>query len=72
MSKDIQNQFLENAMNQRVNTTIFLSSGIKLLGQIIGYDDDCIILAGKGVYQLIYKNAISTLVPPESINLLDD
>ena len=64
-SKDLnvscQDNFLLNMKNKYV--TVFLINGVKLKGTISEYDDVCLLLSRDDNIQLIYKNAISTMMP---------
>lgn len=64
MSKvqELQNAFLEQLKKDEAQVSIFLVSGIKLHGVIDGYDDDVILLKSVAT-QMVFKHAISTVVP---------
>lgn len=59
----IQNKFMDKIHNNKLPVAIFLISGIKLQGFIDNYDDYVVILKSTGGQQMIYKHAISTIVP---------
>ena len=69
MPKNAQNDFLNNISENKVSVTIFLISGVKLQGLITWFDDNVILLRRDGHTQLIYKHAISTIMPSESIEI---
>ena len=56
-----QDNFLLSMKNKCV--TVFLINGVKLKGTISEYDDVCLLLSRDDNIQLIYKNAISTMMP---------
>jgi host factor-I protein len=58
----IEEKFIESAKNARFNVAIYLVNGIKLQGKIEDFDDKTILL-GNTQTQLVYKTAISTIVP---------
>lgn len=60
---DIQANFLYSLMQEQKKTYIFLANGIKLIGKVIGFDEFSITLSYDGSSQLIYKHAISTILP---------
>lgn len=64
MSKvqELQNAFLEQLKKDEAQVSIFLVSGIKLHGVIDGYDEDVILLKSVAT-QMVFKHAISTVVP---------
>lgn len=57
----LQTEFLQNIINNKKEVNIFLVSGIKLNGRIIDHDNTSILLNNK-IEQLIFKNAISSIV----------
>ena len=70
MSKgqSLQDPFLNALRKERIQVSIFLVSGIKLQGQIESFDQFVILLRNT-VNQMIYKSAISTVVPSLAVNL---
>lgn len=64
----VQDPFLNILRRERVPVSVFLVNGIKLQGHIDSYDQ-FVILLKNAVNQMIYKHAISTIVPSKSINL---
>ena len=75
MSKgqSLQDPFLNQLRKDRVPVSIFLVSGIKLQGQIESFDQ-FVILLRITVNQMIYKSAISTVVPSRNVKMpsMDD
>ena len=59
---NLQDLFLLSARRSRVSVTIFLVNGFQMRGVITGFDSD-------GRQQMLYKHAISTIVPASSIDL---
>ena len=70
MSKgqSLQDPFLNALRRERVPVSIFLVNGIKLQGQIESFDQ-FVVLLKNNVSQMIYKHAISTVVPARNIRL---
>ena len=70
MSKgqSLQDPFLNQLRKDRVPVSIYLVSGIKLQGQIESFDQ-CVILLRNSVNQMIYKSAISTVVPSRNVKM---
>ena len=70
MSKgqSLQDPFLNQLRKDRVPVSIYLVSGIKLQGQIESFDQ-FVILLRNSVNQMIYKSAISTVVPSRNIKM---
>ena len=73
MSKgqSLQDPFLNALRKDRIPVSIYLVSGIKLQGQIESFDQFVILLRNT-VSQMIYKSAISTVVPSRNVTFEDD
>ena len=73
MSKgqSLQDTFLNALRNDRIPVSIYLLSGIKLQGQIDAFDQFVILLRST-VSQMIYKSAISTVVPSRNVLIEDE
>ena len=61
----LQDSFLSDLASKKVSVSIYLVNGIKLHGEIEIFDESVILLKNS-VSQLIYKHAISTIVPVET------
>lgn len=70
MSKghSLQDPFLNALRKERIPVSIYLVNGIKLQGQIESFDQ-FVVLLRNSVSQLVYKHAISTIVPARSVKL---
>ena len=70
MSKgqSLQDPFLNTLRKERVPVSIFLVNGIKLQGQIESFDQ-FVVLLKNAVSQMVYKHAISTIVPSRAIKI---
>ncbi len=67
---NLQDLFLNNARKERVPVTIYLINGVQVKGHVKGFDSYIILLEGENKQQnLIYKHAVSTIVPGKNINL---
>lgn len=64
-----ENQFLEALKTSETAVTIFLLNGTKLQGIIAGFDEAVLFLRRDGHTQLIYKNAVSTVMPVVPVQL---
>ena len=64
----LQNEFLQELIKDQVPVSIFLINGIKLHGVVDGFDEQVIMLKS-AVTQMVYKNAISTVVPSRMIDV---
>ena len=70
--KNLQDTFLDHVREQKTPLTVFLANGVKLQGIITSFDNFAITLVRDGYSQLIYKHAISTVMPNGPIKLLDE
>ena len=68
MAQHLQDPFLDALKSHNVPVAIYLVNGIKLQGQIEAYDEEVILLKNT-ISQMVYKHAISTVVPTHSIKL---
>ena len=70
-AQSLQDPFLNALRRENVPVSIFLINGIKLQGQIDSFDQ-FVILLRNSVNQMVYKHAISTIVPAHNVSLADD
>ena len=61
----LQDTFLEHVRKHDVPVTVFLANGIRLQGTVAGFDSYALLLVRDRQSQLIYKHAISTILPSE-------
>ena len=66
--QQLQEPFLNALRKERIPVSIFLVNGIKLQGQIESFDQ-FVILLKNSVNQMVYKHAVSTIVPTKSVKL---
>ena len=66
-TQNLQDQFLNQLRKDRAVVTMFLMNGFQLHGVVRGFDGFTVVLDSDGRQQLIYKHAISTVVPPRPI-----
>jgi host factor-I protein len=64
----LQDEFLNKLRKEHVSVSIYLMNGIKLQGNIESFDQYAILLKNT-VSQLVYKHAISTIVPMRNVNI---
>ncbi len=69
-SVNLQDVFLNQARKEQINITVFLISGYQIKGLVRGFDAYTIIVDTDGKQQMIYKHAISTLIPAKPINFM--
>lgn len=68
MMEALQEKVLHQACAEKAPVTIFLKSGVKLTGNILGFDKFALLISGETVTSLVYKHAIATLTPPFSMD----
>lgn len=68
---NLQDLFLLNARRNHMPLTVFLVNGFQMRGIVAGYDNFVVVLDSDGKTQMIYKHAISTIVPLGTIDLRD-
>ena len=66
---NLQDLFLLRAREDRLNVTVFLMNGFQMRGIITGFDAFVVVLDTDGKQQVIYKHAISTIVPIRPVEL---
>ena len=70
-SHNLQDTFLNHVRKSKVPLTIFLVNGVKLQGIVTWFDNFCVLLRRDGHAQLVYKHAISTVMPATPVQLFD-
>ena len=70
-SLNLQDVFLNQARKEKILVTIFLMNGFQFKGIVKGFDSYIVILDCDGKQQVVYKHAISTVVPARNINILE-
>ena len=60
---NLQDAILREVKQDKVPVTLFLMNGFQLRGTVTGFDNFVVVLVTDGKQQMIYKHAISTLVP---------
>ena len=64
-----KNSFLNKLKDEEISVTIFLVNGVKLQGIITSFDEEALLLRRDGHTQLIYKHAVSTIMPGEAVEI---
>ena len=74
MQKNInyQDTFLSQSRRAGTLVTVFLMNGFQMHGVITGYDNFVVLLDSDGKQQMIYKHAISTIIPTRPFDLSQD
>jgi len=69
--QNVQDVFLNHVRKNKVPVTVFLINGVKLQGIISWFDNFSVLLRRDGHVQLVYKHAISTVMPAGPIQVFD-
>ena len=69
--QNLQDAFLNQVRKEKNSVTVFLINGVKLQGVITWFDNFCVLLRRDGQSQLVYKHAISTIMPSQNVSLYD-
>ena len=69
--QNLQDAFLNHVRKNKVPLTVFLVNGVKLQGVITWFDNFCVLLRRDGHSQLVYKHAISTVMPGGPVSLFE-
>ncbi len=70
-AQNLQDTFLNFVRKNKVPLTIFLVNGVKLQGIVTWFDNFCLLLRRDGHSQLVYKHAISTIMPAHPIHMFE-
>jgi host factor-I protein len=70
-AQNVQDVFLNHVRKNKTAVTVFLVNGVKLQGIITWFDNFSVLLRRDGHTQLVYKHAISTVMPGAPIQLFD-
>jgi host factor-I protein len=70
--QNLQDTFLNQLRKSKTSVTIFLVNGVKLQGIVTWFDNFCVLLKRDGNAQLVYKHAISTIMPAAPVSLYDE
>ena len=70
-TQNVQDVFLNNVRKNKTPVTVFLVNGVKLQGIITWFDNFCVLLRRDAHSQLVYKHAISTVMPAGPIQLFE-
>ena len=69
--QNLQDTFLNAVRKNKIPLTIFLVNGVKLQGVVTWFDNFCVLLRRDGQVQLVYKHAISTVMPGAPVQLFE-
>lgn len=70
-TQSVQDMFLNTIRKEKMPVTVYLMCGVKLQGIITWFDNFSMLLRRDGHTQLVYKHAVSTIMPSEPVQLFD-
>lgn len=70
-SQNLQDTFLNHVRKSKTPLTVFLINGVKLQGVVTWFDNFCLLLRRDGHSQLVYKHAISTIMPSQPVQMFE-
>lgn len=70
--QSVQDVFLNKIRKEKMSVTVFLVNGVKLQGIVTWFDNFSVLLKRETHIQLVYKHAISTIMPGGPLNLHED
>lgn len=68
---NLQDVFLNQARREKITVTIYLTNGFQFKGVVRGFDQYIVILDCEGRQNLVYKHAISTIIPQKPVSILE-
>lgn len=69
---NLQDVFLNQVRKDKITVVIYLTNGFQLKGYVKGFDNFIVILETEGKQQMIYKHAISTVIPSKEVHLMEE
>lgn len=70
-SQSVQDVFLNKIRKDKTPVTVFLVNGVKLQGIVTWFDNFCLLLRRDAHSQLVYKHAVSTIMPQHPVQLFE-
>lgn len=71
MSTALQDDLLDEISSGKIPVTVFLMNGYQIKGSILDHDDAIVVLDVEGRQQIIYKHAISTIIPVRTLKSIN-
>lgn len=68
MANNLQDNYLNYLRKEKISVVVYLTNGVRLKGTIKGFDNFVIVLK-ETAQQLIYKHAVSTIIPEKDVDL---
>lgn len=71
-SINLQDVFLNQVRKDKIPVTIYLTNGYQFKGSVKGFDNFTVILESDGKQDLVYKHAISTIIPVRQVSIMEN
>ena len=71
MTVSAETDFLSDIKDNKIAVTVFLINGVKLQGIITFFDENTLLLRRDGHTQLIFKHAVSTIMPSQAVDMTE-
>lgn len=68
---NLQDVFLNQTRKEKVPVTVYLTNGFQFRGLVKGFDNYIVVMDCEGKQNIVYKHAISTIIPAKSVSILD-
>lgn len=72
ISTGLQDELLDEIVEGKIPVTVFLMNGFQIRGTVADHDDSIVVLEAEGKQQIIYKHAVSTIIPFRQLNALKE
>ena len=67
---NLQDVFLNQVRKEKTAITVYLMNGFQIRGQVMGFDNYIVVIDSDGKQQVVYKHAISTIMPARPVNFI--
>ena len=72
VSTALQEELLDELANEKITVTIYLMNGFQIRGTVADHDDAVVVVEAEGKQQIVYKHAISTIIPLRQLKVLKE
>lgn len=72
VSTALQEELLDELANEKIPVTIYLMNGFQIRGTVADHDDAVVVVEAEGKQQIVYKHAISTVIPFRPLKVLKE
>ena len=72
VSTALQEELLDELANEKIPVTIYLMNGFQIRGIVADHDDAVVVVVAEEKQQIVYKHAISTIIPYRSLKALKE